>query len=115
VGAPSIVFVACERAKARDGQAGLTARFPWLIAFTFGLLHGFAFAGALAEVGLPKDAIPLALFLFNLGVEIGQLIFVAAAVGVMLALRRLARSAPAGWIALAPRIPPYAIGSFAAF
>ncbi len=116
----SIVFVAVELArtdqgKPGQGEPGLTRRWPWLIAFAFGLLHGFAFAGALAEVGLPKDAIPLALFLFNLGVELGQLMFVAAAVGVMLALRQLARSAPASWIALAPRIPPYAIGSFAAF
>ncbi len=111
----SIVFVAAELARTEQEEPGLTRRWPWLIAFVFGLLHGFAFAGALAEVGLPKDAIPLSLFLFNLGVEIGQLIFVAAAVGVMLALRRLTRSAPAAWTALAPRIPPYAIGSFAAF
>ena len=56
----------------------LTARWPWLIAFCFGLLHGFGFAGALAEVGLPHHAIPIALLFFNLGVEVGQLLFVAA-------------------------------------
>src|SRR6202008_2900565 len=109
VGAPSIVFVACERAKARDGQAGLTARFPWLIAFTFGLLHGFAFAGALAEVGLPQDAIPLSLFLFNLGVEAGQLLFVGAAILVILALRPLWPRLPAAWPKIAQQVPPYAI------
>lgn len=58
--------------------ASLTARWPWLVAFCFGLLHGFGFAGALAEVGLPHHAIPVALLFFNLGVEIGQLSFVIA-------------------------------------
>ena len=111
----SIVFVAAELARSGQGEPGLTRRWPWLIAFVFGLLHGFAFAGALAEVGLPKDAIPLSLLLFNLGVEIGQLIFVGAAIAVMLVLRRLARTAAPVWTALAPRLPPYAIGSFAAF
>ena len=62
----------------RGGGAVLTARWPWLVAFCFGLLHGFGFAGALAEVGLPHHAIPIALLFFNLGVEIGQLAFVAA-------------------------------------
>jgi hydrogenase/urease accessory protein HupE len=74
----SIVFVACEIVRRRSGQTGLTARWPWIVAFTFGLLHGFGFAGALAEVGLPHHAIPVALLFFNLGVEIGQLMFVAA-------------------------------------
>jgi hydrogenase/urease accessory protein HupE len=110
----SIVFVACELAKARDGQAGLTARFPWLIAFTFGLLHGFAFAGALAEVGLPKDAIPLSLLLFNLGVEAGQLIFVGAAILAILALRPVRARLPVVADQLALRLPPYAIGALAA-
>jgi hydrogenase/urease accessory protein HupE len=111
----SIVFVAAELANRGRGADGLTRRHPWLIAFTFGLLHGFAFAGALAEVGLPGDAIPASLFLFNLGVEAGQLLFVGAAILAILALRRLAPRAPAAWTALAPRLPPYAIGSFAAF
>ncbi|CAN7260713.1 HupE/UreJ family protein [Phenylobacterium sp. LjRoot225] len=111
----SIVFVACELANRLRGQAGLTARFPWLIAFTFGLLHGFAFAGALVEVGLPKDAIPLSLLLFNLGVEAGQLIFVGAAILAILALRPVRARLPAIADRLALRLPPYAIGSFAAF
>jgi hydrogenase/urease accessory protein HupE len=74
----SIVLVAVEIVNARHGKPSLTARLPWLVAFSFGLLHGFGFAGALAEVGLPQHAIPVALLFFNLGVEIGQLFFVAA-------------------------------------
>ena len=73
----SIVFVAAEIVQGLRGRPGLTARAPWLVAFSFGLLHGFGFAGALAEVGLPQNAIPIALFAFNVGVELGQLIFVA--------------------------------------
>ena len=73
----SIVLVAVEIVNARRGMPSLAARWPWLIAFCFGLLHGFGFAGALAEVGLPHHAIPIALLFFNLGVEIGQLVFVA--------------------------------------
>jgi hypothetical protein len=74
----SIMLVAVEILNARRGQPSLTARLPWLIAFAFGLLHGFGFAGALAEVGLPQHAIPVALLFFNVGVETGQLIFIAA-------------------------------------
>jgi hypothetical protein len=74
----SIVLIAVEIVNVRRGIPSMAARWPWLIAFCFGLLHGFGFAGALAEVGLPHHAIPLALLLFNLGVEIGQLVFVSA-------------------------------------
>ena len=73
----SIVFVALEIVRARDGEPGIAARAPWLVAFAFGLLHGFGFAGALSEIGLPAGHIPVALLFFNLGVEIGQLLFVA--------------------------------------
>ena len=72
----SIVFVAREIVQARRGQPGLTARWPWVVSFSFGLMHGFGFAGALAQVGLPARAIPVALLFFNVGVEIGQLVFV---------------------------------------
>jgi hypothetical protein len=65
-----------------EGTPSLAARWPWLIAFCFGLLHGFGFAGALAEVGLPHHAIPIALLFFNLGVEFGQLAFVTAVLTV---------------------------------
>ena len=74
----SIVLVAVEIVNARRGTPALTARWPWIVAFCFGLLHGLGFAAALAEVGLPHHAIPIALLFFNLGVEIGQLAFVAA-------------------------------------
>src|SRR5690242_20237365 len=73
----SIMLVAVEILNVRQGNPSFTARLPWLVAFSFGLLHGFGFAGALAEVGLPQHATPVALLFFNLGVEMGQLLFVA--------------------------------------
>jgi hydrogenase/urease accessory protein HupE len=107
----SIVFVAAEIIRGRQGDPGLTARAPWLVAFTFGLLHGFGFAGALSEVGLPQKSIPMALLTFNVGVEAGQLMFVAAVLVLYLAGRRI-RVTPPKW---AFRIPAYAIGGIAAF
>ena len=74
----SIMFLSMELVHGKQGRPGAAARWPWLVAFTFGLLHGFGFAGALAEVGLPQNAIPLALVFFNVGVELGQLIFIGA-------------------------------------
>jgi hydrogenase/urease accessory protein HupE len=109
----SIVFVASELA--HGDKTTLTHRYPWVIAFTFGLLHGMAFAGALAEVGLPAGAIPLSLFLFNVGVEIGQLLFVSAAIGAIFALRLLWPLIPAKVAIFMRALPPYIIGSFAAF
>jgi hypothetical protein len=79
----SIMLVSVEILNARRGKPSVTARLPWLVAFSFGLLHGFGFAGALAEVGLPQHAIPVALLFFNVGVEVGQLIFVAAVLSLM--------------------------------
>lgn len=72
----SIVFVAAEIMHRRQGRIGLAVRKPWIVAFAFGLLHGLGFAGALAEVGLPENSIPLALLFFNIGVEIGQVLFI---------------------------------------
>jgi hydrogenase/urease accessory protein HupE len=86
----SIMLVAVEILNARHGKPSLTARLPWLVAFSFGLLHGFGFAGALAEVGLPQHAIPVALLFFNVGVEIGQLVFVAGVLSIMWLLRQAA-------------------------
>ena len=91
----------------RGGRA--SRRWPWLVAFTFGLLHGFGFAGALSEIGLPEHAIPLALLFFNLGVEVGQLMFIAAVFAASLLLRRIP------WPAWVWRVPVYAIDSMAAF
>jgi hydrogenase/urease accessory protein HupE len=73
----SILFLATEIVHSRRGRPGYAERWPWLVAFIFGLLHGFGFAGALAETGLPEHAIPFALVFFNIGVELGQLAFVA--------------------------------------
>jgi hydrogenase/urease accessory protein HupE len=78
----SIVFVAAEAIKLGAGRTSLTVRYPWLVAFVFGLLHGFGFAGALLEIGLPQKDVPLALLTFNLGVELGQLLFIGAVLAV---------------------------------
>jgi hydrogenase/urease accessory protein HupE len=106
----SILFLATEIVHGLRGRPALTARQPWIVAFVFGLLHGFGFAGALAEVGLPQQAIPLALLFFNLGVEVGQLVFVA----VVLALGRLLRSLGSIPIRQGQFAASYAIGGLAA-
>jgi hydrogenase/urease accessory protein HupE len=107
----SIAFLAREIAMSWRGHAGLTERMPWLVAFVFGLLHGLGFAGALAEIGLPPNSIPVALLCFNVGVELGQLIFVAAMLGLAWGAR--------AWLAHRRPIPrwiaPYAIGGIASF
>ena len=111
----SIVFVAGEIVHARQGRPGLTQRRPWIVAFSFGLLHGLGFAGALAEVGLPPLSIPMALLFFNVGVEIGQLIFIAVVLGTLAVARRIVRrlkiDVPSWWW----RVPPYAIGGIASY
>lgn len=107
----SIVFVASEIVHGYKGSPGLTARAPWIVAFAFGLLHGFGFAGALSEIGLPQSSIPLALLTFNLGVEVGQLCFVT----VILIAIAVGRRVPVNVPQPARLIPPYAIGSVAAF
>jgi hydrogenase/urease accessory protein HupE len=116
----SIVLVAVEIVHTRRGTPSAAARRPWLVAFCFGLLHGFGFAGALAEVGLPHHAIPIALLFFNLGVEIGQLAFVAAVLAAGWACGRIltSRGAPALVQGTANRfdvVAAYAIGTVAAF
>ncbi len=107
----SIVFVAVEIVRARQGKLGLAARIPWLVAFAFGLLHGLGFAGALGKIGMPAGRIPEALLFFNIGVEIGQLLFVAAVLFVIVLLRKNRLSLPR-WAAY---VPPYVIGSVAMF
>ena len=116
----SIVLVAVEILNDRRGTPSLTARWPWLVAFGFGLLHGFGFAGALAEVGLPHQAIPIALLFFNVGVEIGQLAFVGAVLMAGWIFRRAAavRFEPALVQQAVNRldvIVVYAIGGIAAY
>jgi hypothetical protein len=107
----SILFVAVELLHHYRGRDGLMVRYPWLIAFTFGLLHGCAFASALTEIGLPQHAIPLSLMLFNVGVEIGQLLFITLVLVVAWTLAHLPRCIPAGLRSAFP----YILGSFAAF
>ena len=107
----SIMFVAAEALHARAGRPGLTARAPWLVALLFGLLHGFGFASALTQVGLPQTAIPVALVLFNVGVELGQLAFVALMLGLGVLLQRWRERWPK-WV---EAVPPYAIGSCAVY
>lgn len=107
----SIIFVAVEIMRVRAGADSLTARMPWLVSFSFGLLHGFGFAGALREIGLPQDAVGSALLFFNLGVEGGQLLFVAAVLLARFAWRSTKLPEP-GWMAVAP---VYLIGGTAAF
>ena len=104
----SILFLATELA--RNSGKGLTLRYPWVVAFAFGLLHGFGFAGALAEIGLPQQAIPLALLFFNVGVELGQLIFIAAVLALLWLLARLRKE----WPVWSRGVAAYAIGSLAA-
>jgi hydrogenase/urease accessory protein HupE len=106
----SIVFLAMEIVKVQQGKPSLTSQKPWLVAFSFGLLHGFGFAGALTEVGLPQTEIPLALAFFNVGVELGQIIFVVV---VLVSLRLLALKKE--WPNVVKQIPAYGIGSLAAF
>lgn len=107
----SIVFLCVEIVHARQHKIGLTYRYPWLVAFAFGLLHGLGFAGALSEIGLPQSEIPIALLFFNIGVEVGQLIFVA--VVLMLAwLLKQVRLDKNDWARITPA---YIIGTLAMY
>jgi len=107
----SILVLAAELSRpAAAGESRLRRR-PWGLVFGFGLLHGLGFAGALAEVGLPPQEIPLSLFSFNLGIEVGQLIFIGAVLMLRAAIRSAAMRTPQ-WLAAAPS---YGIGSLAAY
>jgi len=107
----SIVFVATEILHAQQGCPGLTAQRPWIVAFSFGLLHGLGFAAALGEIGLPQNAILTALVTFNVGVEAGQLLFIFAVLLAWQAIRKLPIPLPVRLM----RIPAYAVGGMAAF
>lgn len=110
----SIVFLALELVRRRpqvDDRPSLTARYPWAIAFAFGLFHGFGFAGALREIGLPEGEVPAALLAFNLGVEAGQLAVVFAVLAVLGIMRRLALPALAPGV----RVAGYGIGVTASY
>jgi HupE / UreJ protein len=111
----SILFVAREIVQVHRGRPGITVRWPWVVSFTFGLMHGFGFAGALAEVGLPQSSIPIALLFFNVGVEIGQLLFVGAVLAIIAAGGRAGHRLRLSQPAWTWRIAPYAIGAVASF
>ena len=107
----SIVFLAVELAQYHRGREGVTFRKPWIVAFAFGLLHGFGFAGTLSRIGIPAADVPPALLFFNLGVEAGQLAFVAVFLGFVSSLKTL----EIRWPAWTRPVPAYALGSMASF
>ncbi|MDH4182371.1 MAG: HupE/UreJ family protein [Betaproteobacteria bacterium] len=107
----SILFLGPEIVRCWRGQTSFTIRHPWVVAFAFGLLHGFGFASGLAQLGLPKGEIPLALLLFNVGVELGQLAFVLT----ILLLERSFRVLEMHWPRIVERLPGYLVGTLGAF
>ena len=109
----SILLLAVEIARKNRGEISFTLQWPWVVAFCFGLLHGFGFAGALAQIGLPQRDLPLALFTFNVGVEIGQLMFVAAVLSLRALLLRFRRARPT--LLYARPVASYGLGTLAAF
>ena len=109
----SILLLASEILRRQRGEPSLTATWPWAVAFSFGLLHGLGFASALIDIGLPQGDIPLALLTFNIGVEIGQLVFIGCVLGVLACATRITLPLAVERHALA--VVTYAIGSVAAF
>ena len=107
----SIVFVAVEVVRLHRGLETFTARAPWLVALTFGFMHGLGFAGGLSEAGLPQGHIPTALLFFSVGVESGHFLFIGAVLSLIALIRLIHISFPR-WAEL---VPPYAIGSVAMF
>jgi hypothetical protein len=107
----SILFLGPEIVRKWRGESSFTIAHPWIVAFAFGLLHGFGFASGLTTMGLPQAEIPLALLLFNAGVEIGQLFFVA----VMVGLERAFRTLEISWPRAVQALPGYAVGTLGAF
>ncbi|HEU4346090.1 MAG TPA: HupE/UreJ family protein [Candidatus Binatia bacterium] len=92
-------------------HVSLTTRYPWIVAFAFGLLHGFGFASGLTELGLPRAEIPVALLLFNVGVELGQIGFLV----MIFALDKSFRLLEIKWPRWVELVPGYAVGSLGAF
>ncbi|MFM7028100.1 MAG: HupE/UreJ family protein [Chakrabartia sp.] len=107
----SIMFLAVEIVKARPEAPRLSQRIPWVVAFLFGLLHGFGFAGALKEIGLPQGEVPMALLTFNLGVEAGQVVIVLATMAALALIERLSSRA----LRPAIMVATYAIGIIASY
>jgi hydrogenase/urease accessory protein HupE len=107
----SILFLGPEVVRSWRGETSFTIRHPWVVAFAFGLLHGFGFASGLTSMGLPQAEIPLALLLFNVGVELGQMAFVV----LVILLERSFRVLEVRWPRLVERLPGYAVGTLGAF
>jgi hydrogenase/urease accessory protein HupE len=107
----SILFLGPEIARSWRGGTSLTIRYPWVVAFLFGLLHGFGFASGLSTTGVPQAELPLALLFFNVGVELGQLVFVFTA----LALERSFKVLEVRWPSWAEALPGYVVGSLGAY
>ena len=107
----SILFLGPEIVRRWRGETSFTIRNPWVVAFAFGLLHGFGFASALTSAGLPASDVPVALLCFNIGVEIGQLGFV----GLVLILERGFQRIPVAWPDWVRVLPGYAVGTMGAF
>jgi hypothetical protein len=109
--AMSILFLAPEILRDQRGETSFTLQHPWIVAFVFGLLHGFGFSSVLIDAGLPRSELPLALLSFNVGVEIGQLAFVS----LLLLIWALFRSLQTNWSRWARLIPAYLVGTLGAF
>jgi len=107
----SILFLGPEMVRKWRGETSFTIEHPWVVAFAFGLLHGFGFASGLTAMGLPKTEIPLALLLFNVGVELGQLCFVF----LILLLERAFHILKVQWPRFVQRVPGYTVGTLGAF
>jgi hypothetical protein len=107
----SILFLGPEIFRSWRGETSFTIRHPWVVAFAFGLLHGFGFASGLTTLGLPPGEIPVALLLFNVGVEIGQISFVF----LVILLERSFRTLEVRWARWAELAPAYVVGSLGAF
>jgi hypothetical protein len=111
----SIVFLAVEIIRSRQDKFSLAVNYPWIVAMIFGLVHGLGFAGALSEVGLPQHEIPLALLMFNVGVELGQIAFVFVVLAVLALLHFVWAKVPAIEPLSRWQLVPYGIGCVAAF
>src|SRR5262249_36493141 len=107
----SILFLGPEIVRSWRGETSFTIRHPWVVAFAFGLIHGFGFASALTSAGLPQKNLPLALLSFNVGVEIGQIAFVL----LIVLLERSFRQLQIGWPRWVRALPGYAVGSLGSF
>ena len=107
----SILFLGPEIVRSWQGKTSLTIRYPWVVAFLFGLLHGFGFASGLSTTGMPRAELPLALLFFNVGVELGQLVFVFTA----LALERSFKVLEVRWPRWVEVLPGYTVGSLGAY